>query len=30
MVYFHHGRKLTLDDYLEENFKKTIGLIKRK
>lgn len=30
MVYFHHGRKLTLDGYLEENFKKTIGLIKRK
>jgi hypothetical protein len=30
MVYFHYDRKLTLDDYLEENFKKTIGLIKRK
>tara|TARA_B100001123_G_scaffold448651_1_gene610738 strand:+ start:3119 stop:3994 length:876 start_codon:yes stop_codon:yes gene_type:complete len=30
MVYFHHGKRLLLDDYLQENFKKTIGLIKKK
>jgi len=30
MVYFHYGKKLSLDGYLEDNYKKTIGLIKRK
>lgn len=30
MIYFHYGKKLSLDDYLQENFKKTIGLVNKK
>ena len=30
IVYFHYGKRLFLDEYLQENFKKTIGLIKNK
>tara|TARA_R110002020_G_scaffold230067_1_gene440833 strand:+ start:2445 stop:3320 length:876 start_codon:yes stop_codon:yes gene_type:complete len=30
MIYFHYGTKLTLDEYLEENFKNTINKAKNK
>ncbi len=30
MIYFHYGAPLTLDEYLEENFKKTIDKAKNK